>query len=112
MKAPMLNRRLVLEAPTRTADGAGGYSAGWAEVGVLWAEVVAGALGEQGGVGTPIARALHRITVRAAPVGAEGRPKPDQRFREGTRVFRILAVTERDAGGRWLMCQTDEEVAG
>ena len=51
----------------------------------------------------------YRITVRAAPVGAPSRPRPDQRFREGARVFRILAVAERDAVGRYLTCFAEEE---
>jgi head-tail adaptor len=50
-----------------------------------------------------------RITVRGAPVGAEQRPRPDQRFRDGSRLFRILAVTERDAAGRYLLCFAREE---
>jgi hypothetical protein len=49
--------------------------------------------------------------VRGAPVGAQRRPKAEQRFRDGTRLFRILSVTERDPQGRFLICQTEEEVA-
>ena len=33
MSAPRLNRKLVLEAPTRVADGAGGYTVTWAALG-------------------------------------------------------------------------------
>ena len=51
-----------------------------------------------------------RITVRAAAVGDARRPKPGQRFREGGRLFRILAVSERDTGGRYLACMAREEV--
>ena len=40
MSAPMLTRRLVLEAPERVADGAGGYTETWVARGTLWAEVV------------------------------------------------------------------------
>ena len=39
------------------------------------------------------------------------RPRPDQRLREGARIFTILAVTERDPEGRFLTCITREEVA-
>jgi len=41
MNAPRLNRKLELEAPVRTADGAGGYTETWAALGSLWAEVTA-----------------------------------------------------------------------
>ncbi|NJS38774.1 MAG: head-tail adaptor protein [Rhodobacteraceae bacterium] len=53
----------------------------------------------------------YRITVRAAPTGAVSRPKAGQRFREGTRLFPILAVTEADPYGRFLTCFAREEVA-
>ncbi|MFD1511059.1 head-tail adaptor protein [Lacimonas salitolerans] len=36
-----LTRQLVLEAPTRAPDGAGGVMRGWQVLGTLWAEVVA-----------------------------------------------------------------------
>ena len=53
----------------------------------------------------------YRIVVRAAPMGSDARPRPDQRFREGARVFAIRAVAEEDAAGRYLVCFADEEVA-
>ena len=53
----------------------------------------------------------YRITVRAAPQGAPSRPRPDQRFRDGERIFRIVAVTERDPQGAYLECFAREEVA-
>jgi len=51
-----------------------------------------------------------RITVRAAPVGHAMRPRPEQRFREGARIFRITAVAEGDLRGRYLTCFVEEEV--
>jgi head-tail adaptor len=111
MKAPVLSRPVLLEAPVRSPDGAGGFTAGWAVLGTLWAEIVPGSGGEQGAAGVSLSRVIHRVTVRGAPVGAEGRPKAEQRFRDGTRLLRILSVTERDPDGRWLICQTEEEVA-
>jgi hypothetical protein len=52
-----------------------------------------------------------RIIVRAAPEGAPSRPLPEQRFRAGQRVFRILAVSEADTGARYLTCFAQEEVS-
>ena len=52
-----------------------------------------------------------RILVRALPQNAPLRPRPDQRFCEGNRVFRILAVADHDQAGRYLMCFAKEEVA-
>ena len=111
MKLPVLNRKLVLEAPERMPDGAGGYAETWAARGTLWAEVDARAGREAEAAGLALATVALRITVRAAPEGAPSRPAPGQRFREGTRVYRILAVAERDAAARYLTCFAREEVA-
>jgi hypothetical protein len=48
--------------------------------------------------------------VRGAPVGAVSRPLPDQRFREGNRIFTILAVTDRGRLAKHLVCFAREEV--
>ena len=112
MKTPHLNRKLVLEAPMRVADGAGGYTESWAAQGTLWAEMtVRGTGAERQVAGASISRASYRIVVRGAPEGSWMRPAPDQRFREGGRLFIIRAVAERDPGGQYLTCFADEEVA-
>ena len=111
MKPVRLNRSLVLEAPERVPDGAGGYVNGWVPLGTLWAEVVARTGREKQGEAVPVSTVGYRITVRGAPIGTTSRPQPDQRFREGARLFRILAVTERDPDGRYLTCFAEEEVA-
>ncbi|SDN34618.1 head-tail adaptor [Lutimaribacter pacificus] len=105
-----LSRRLVLEAPVRAPDGAGGVQRGWEVLGTLWAEVVARTGRERAGDGAQVSLTGYRITVRAAPEGHAARPRPEQRFREGGRVFRITAVAERDPRGRFLTCFAEEEV--
>ncbi|MEL6915567.1 MAG: head-tail adaptor protein [Pseudomonadota bacterium] len=110
MKLPMLNRPLVLEERLRTADGAGGYTEAWMPLGTLWAELKAGSGRETGENFSTRSRAPYRITVRAAPEGAPSRPKPDQRFVDGARVFSILAVMEAGTDGRFLTCNAREEV--
>lgn len=110
MSGVWLNRALLLEAPVTVADGAGGFVQSWAVLGTLWAEVLPGAGREVGG-DVAVAQVAYRITVRAAPVWSEARPKPEQRFRDGARLFTILAVAERDAEGRYLTCFAREEVA-
>ncbi|MBY6047516.1 head-tail adaptor protein [Vannielia litorea] len=112
MKAsPVLNRKLVLETPERVPDGLGGWSRTWAELGQLWAEVKSGSGSERADEFLTVSSVPYRITVRAAPPGAMSRPKPEQRFREGSRIFRILAVAERDEHGRYLTCYAREEVS-
>jgi head-tail adaptor len=112
MRRVALSRKLVLEAAERSADGAGGYSEVWRPLGILWAEIRAASGSEREGAGTATLSSVpYRITVRAAPAGAASRPRPDQRFRDGDRIFRILAVAERDHEARYLECLAREEVA-
>lgn len=110
MRAPRLNRKLVLEEAQRVADGAGGFTLTWVALGALWAAVDAGTGRERAGAVAPVSSVPYRITVRGAPQGAPSRPKPDQRLRDGARVFQITAVTEADGGGQYLMCFAQEEV--
>ena len=111
MNANDLNRKLVLEAPERLPDGAGGYTEAWTELGTLWANIRAGSGREASGEAVSLSKTAFRITVRAAPFGAPSRPKAGQRFRDGMRIFEIDAVAEREPGERFLTCFCKEEVA-
>ncbi|MEM9318317.1 MAG: head-tail adaptor protein [Pseudomonadota bacterium] len=108
MKQVRLNRRLTLEDPSPSPDGAGGFVQNWVPLGRIWAQVNPTSAREVGD--RSITR--YRIFVRRAPVGAPGRPRPDQRFRDGARVYHIEAVTETPAEPRLLMCYAYEEVGG
>ena len=110
MSGPRLSRKLVLEEAQRVPDGAGGFALTWVAKGTLWAAVDAGAGRERAGESVTLSTASYRITVRGAPQGAPSRPRPEQRFRDGTRLFVIAAVTEADGDGRYLTCHATEEV--
>jgi head-tail adaptor len=110
MSAPNLKRALLLEAVERSPDGAGGFSETWSALGTLWAEVLPGSGSDVLGEERMLSAVPYRIVVRAARSGAPSRPKAGQRFREGTRLFPIQAVTERDEAGRYLTCFVREEV--
>ena len=86
MTAVNLSRQLVLEAPQRVADGAGGFMLIWTALGTLWAEVLPGSGREAAGEEVVLAAVPYRITVRGAAVGSTARPKPEQRFRGAGRV--------------------------
>lgn len=113
MTAPQLNRKLTLEERLSAPDGAGGFVETWSVLGTLWAQVE-GRSGREVGQrpAASVSQTSLRITVRAAPFGSPSRPKPDQRFRDGARILRILAVSERDPNGAFLTCFAQEEVAG
>lgn len=110
-RPPRLNRRLVLEAPVTAADGAGGFTGGWAALGTVWAEMRAGRGDTGDAAGMPVAAMAYRVVLRAQPPGSAARPHPGQRFRDGARVFAIRAVAEADPAGRFLICFVQEEVA-
>lgn len=108
MKAPVLSRKLVLEAPARVPDGAGGYAETWTQLGTLWGEI---ALRGSGREVDEASRLALKITIRAAPQGAPSRPTAAMRFRDGARLYLIEAVHESDPSGRYLTCFAVEEVA-
>ena len=106
-----LRRRMALEQPARSPDGAGGFVEPWVTLGEVWVEVKAMPGREVTQGGQTLSRNAHRMMSRAAPQGADMRPRPDQRLREGARIFTILAVSDSDPTGRYLTCYTQEEVA-
>ena len=113
MNAPRLAVALVIESPVREPDGMGGYRLVWQDSGRIWAEMRSGAGGERLAEVGARSVVTWRITVRAAQAGDPRRPRPEQRLRMGedpqARRFRIEAVAEDDARGRWLVCVAKEE---
>ena len=110
MSVPRLNRRLTLESPGRVPDGAGGFEQSWTALGVVWAELKARTGRETQVAAAALSTVPYTVVVRATPVGDPQRPVPEQRFRDGSRVFHIRSVAEADPEGRYLTCIADEEV--
>lgn len=101
---------MTLEEGQSSSDGAGGSRVTWRPLGSLWAEVTPRSAREDFIAGVQWPRIRYRVLVRAAPVGAPSRPRPDQRLREGERIFDIIAVTEHDAAGMYLEITAEEGV--
>lgn len=110
MTLPKLYRKLELEEAQRSPDGAGGYTQTWVALGTLWADMRPRTGNEKVGDLQSVSGASWRIIVRASPAGSASRPRPEQRFREGSRLFHILAVTEFDPTSHYLTCYAREEV--
>lgn len=108
MPVPILNKKLTLEAPLRTPDGAGGFDVTWQALGTLWASVDVRAGRERRAGERTVSSVAYIFTVRAAAPGAPSRPEPEQRFRDGARIFTILSVTEDEESDRYLTCWTEE----
>jgi head-tail adaptor len=106
-RARMMNRRLMLEAPQRTPDGAGGFVETWVTLGSLWGAV------ELRGAGRDLDQASRlqlKVHVRTAPHGALSRPGPEMRFLDGDRVYWIETVHEAFPHDGTLTCFAYEEV--
>ena len=111
MNGHRLNRALVLEERVELADGAGGLISTWSALGTHWADIRSLSGRETGSLGIGTSKVGFKITLRAAPQNTTMRPRSDQRFREGTRIYRITAVAEAQPAGRYLVCYANEEVA-
>lgn len=96
------NRRLMLEAPVETPDGAGGVTRAYAPVTTLWAEVTplsARSDVEADGLGAAV---THRIVIRAPRVLTAR-----HRFVEGARIYRIAAIRD-SADRRTLVIEAEQ----
>lgn len=98
-----LRRRLLLEAPVETLDGAGGRLIGFETVAAVWAQVEWLSGNERWRGERPEQAVSHRITLRWR-VGVDA----GQRLRDGGQVFDIRAVGDPDGGRRRLICLVEE----
>ncbi|MCP6280583.1 phage head closure protein, partial [Klebsiella pneumoniae] len=79
----LFNRRLTLEAPAETPDGAGGVTRTFAPVATLWASVTPVSSREATEAAQRGVTVTHRIFLRfSADITAR------HRFRDGARIFR------------------------
>lgn len=101
-----LNRRLVVEAPMETPDGAGGVTRAFMVVATLWAEVAPLTARADSDGASSGAVATHRILVRA---GTEITTR--HRLRLDGRAFRVVAVREHDRSGRFVEIHAEERLA-
>jgi len=112
MSDVVLNRKLTLEELSQVSDGAGGFVNSWTLLGALWTHLRPSSGREALGGTVVLSSTPYIVTVRNAPYGAPSRPRPDQRFRDEARVFRILSVADDDRNPAYLTCRCIEEVAG
>lgn len=89
--AGRLKTRLVLEAPSEAADGQGGVTRGYSAVATVWAAVAPLAARES--VEADAAGATQRVRI---VLRDEFALTPAYRFRDGARLYRIVALTVRE----------------
>ncbi|RTL71914.1 MAG: head-tail adaptor protein [Hyphomicrobiales bacterium] len=99
-----LDRRLALEAPSDTADGAGGLVTGWTLVAEVWANVAPSTGSERYLSDALRVQVSHRITIRS-----RADITPAMRLRDGARVFRISAILDRARRNRLVLLCLEEQ---
>ncbi len=98
-----LRRRLALQAPVETPDGAGGVARGYETVATLWAEVTPASARESVEAGKLGQTITHRIALRfSADI------TPQHRLRDGARIFRIVSLRDRAGRKRFLDISAEE----
>lgn len=97
-----LNRRLVLQAPVETADGAGGVARAFATVATLWAHVKPPSMRADVAAGSLGAALRYAIVIRA-----RNDITTRHRFLDGMRVYRVIAARE-SADRRFLEIEAEE----
>jgi SPP1 family predicted phage head-tail adaptor len=99
----LLSRRLTLEAPVESADGAGGVARSYSAVATLWAQVTPVSAARAIEAERAGARVTHRIGIRFSDDITT-----QHRFRDGTRIFRIVSLRDRDGRRRFLAIEAEE----
>ena len=103
MTAPgELNRRLVLEAPVESADGAGGVTRSYAAVMTLWASVEPVSARAAVVADAPGATVTHRIVMRRRAAVTTR-----HRFVDGATVYRIVSLRD-DATRRFFVIGAEQ----
>ena len=82
-----LNRRLALQAPDETDDGAGGITRSYATVALLWAQVVPQAMTSEVAADSLGARLRYRVVVRR-----RDDVTTRHQLLDGDTVYRVLAA--------------------
>ncbi|MEW5421393.1 phage head closure protein [Amorphus sp. 3PC139-8] len=99
-----LDRRLTIETPTATSDGAGGETVVWTKLADVWGRVDALSAAERDRSGRLDGVATHRVTIRAR-TGVTG----GQRLKVDGRTLMILATRPVGVRDRFLLIEAEEE---
>lgn len=98
-----LRHRVVLEEAQRVSDGAGGFTETWVAVATVFAALRPVGGSEAVEAGRLAGRVSHEVTLRY-----RAGVTPAMRFRQGARVFHILAAIDEGERKHWLRCLCEE----
>jgi SPP1 family predicted phage head-tail adaptor len=98
-----LRHRLMVEQPIDVADGAGGFTRGWALLAEVWGAILPRTGGEGVEADRFAGRVMHTIWLRHRPGIV-----PGMRLRAGPRTFDIASVIDVAERRRWLRVEVEE----
>jgi len=99
------NRRVAIEAPVETADGAGGVVRSYEAVARAWAEIAPASARDISLASIHSQVVTHRVFMRAEwPLSLR------HRLRFGHRVLRIVSLRDADGSGRFHDIRAEEVV--
>ena len=96
-----LNRRLALQAPDETSDGAGGVTRGYVTVALVWAQVTPVAMRADVAADSRGAVQRFRILIRR-----RGDVTTQRQFADGATVYRVVAAR---LSADWRFLEIDAE---
>ncbi|WP_321341791.1 head-tail adaptor protein [Breoghania sp.] len=103
-----LSTRLDVQRPVSSDDGAGGQTISFEAAGALWGAVMVRGMVERYADERLDGVVTHRIRLRLGS-GVASEISGGWQLVSGARVFRVLAATPADDGGRWLDTLCEEE---
>lgn len=105
MRIGDLDKRVIIQAVSRTSDGAGGSTVTWTDAATTWASIEP-VSGHEPYVAQALrGRVTHKVRMRHRP-GVT----PANRLLHGTRVFNVQAALDDREEGRFLLLLCEEEV--
>lgn len=102
MQIGHLNKRIILQCPTRTSDGMGSFTTVWAEDSKVWAAIWPTSAKEQIQSMKETLTVSHRIRIRY-----KSSVLSSWRVKFGSRYFNIVSLVNPEERNEWLdiMCK-------
>lgn len=100
--AGALDKRITIQAQTKTPDGQGGFTTAWTDIATIWAAIWPVSANETVQAAQPVMIISHRIRIRWRSI-----MRPTWRLKFGARYFNIVSIICPNEGREWLdiMCK-------
>ncbi|MFH2074903.1 MAG: phage head closure protein [Pseudomonadota bacterium] len=98
-----LNKRVTIQAQTKTADGLGGFVTSWTDIATVWAAVWPTSANEITAANATSMVVSHRIRIRWRSV-----MRAAWRIKFENRYFSIVGITSPNEAREWLDILTKE----